>query len=129
MIPIPAPYALLAALLVGLGAFFYGQHVGYQGRVAEESGVVAKQFQDYATAAGDAARDGTAAALADFNAKASTLETVARQLRTSKGIMDNAASQLSASLRGGACVLNPDQRRLLECVRRPGDAACQAAPG
>lgn len=124
------PYAVIGGLvgiiLLVTGAFFYGQHVGYDSRKAEETDTLAKQFQGYVTAAGDAAKNGTAAALADFRERIAVLDKVANDLQITKGIMNNAAARLSSSLRGGACVFNPDQRRLLECIRRPGDAACTA---
>lgn len=125
------PYAILAAVLLFVasvtGAYFYGDNIGYQRRQAQEVDTLGKQFSGYVSAAGDAAKAGTAAALKDFQDKAAVLESVAKNLRSAEGIMDNAASKLSASLRGGSCVLDPDQRRLLECIRRPGDSACAAA--
>lgn len=115
--------------IVGLvvAAFFYGQHLGAQSVKAGQLDTVAGQFQGYVTAAGEAARAGAEQAGADFRDRMATLDRLASNLRSAQGIMNNAASQLSNSLRGGSCLLTPDQRRLLECVRRPDAAACTAA--
>lgn len=127
---LPNPYAIIGGL-VGLillvtGAFFYGQHIGVQKEQAKQLVSVKDQFAGYVTAAGAAAAAGTATALADFKAQAGVLQNVADELRTTKGIMDNAAAKLAASLRNGGCFLSPDQRRMLECIRRPRDTACTA---
>lgn len=126
----PNPYAIIGGLVLTialvLGAFFYGQHLGYQSRQAEETTVLAKQFQKYAEDAKANAKAGTEQALADFNAKTAVLDDIAKNLETAKGIMNNAASRLASSLRNGACVLSPGQRLLLECIRRPGDPRCVA---
>lgn len=128
----PNPYAIIGGLvgviLLVTGAFFYGQHIGRQGERSDQLVAVKDQFRGFITDAGLAAQAGTTAALGDFNARTAALGRVAENLRRTQGIMDNAANQLSESLRGGGCFLSPVQRRLLECVRRPGDAAC-AAPG
>ena len=73
----PNPYAIIGGL-VGLillvtGAFFYGQHLGYQSRQAEEASTLGKEYAGYVTASGDAAKKGTAAALKDFQDKAAVL--------------------------------------------------------
>lgn len=117
---------LLAFVGVGLGGFFYGNHVGHAEEKAALVDTIDQQFKKYAADVNSAAEAGTAAALADFKAKASVLDDLATSLRSAQGVMNNAASRLSASLRGGSCKLDPAQRRLLECIRRPSDPACTA---
>lgn len=120
---------LLLTIALATGTFFYGQHVGYAERKAEEVDTLASKFKQYADDAGKAAHDGTAAAIKELQDKMAVLSDVAKQLNITKGIMDNAASKLANSLRGGACVLSPDQRRMLECVRRPMGQGCPATGG
>lgn len=116
----------LLALSLAIGAYFYGVHVGHAEAKAGQLDGVRTEFQGYVTAAGVAAATGTAGALAEFKEQAATLASVANDLQRTNGVMNNAAAKLSASLRGGACILTPAQRRLLECVRRPNDTACTA---
>ena len=116
----------IAGLLGIIGAYFYGHSVGYDAHKAERLDTVEEQFQGFVTAAGAAAAAGTAAGLADFKAQAGVLQSLAADLQTTNGIMNNAASRLASSLRNGGCFLTGEQRRLLECVRRPRDSACTA---
>lgn len=116
----------IAGLLACIGAFFYGQHTGVQKERAAQLVDVRGQFQGFVTAAGAAAAAGTAAGLKDFQAQAGVLQSLAADLQTTNGIMNNAASRLASSLRNGGCFLTGEQRRLLECVRRPRDSACTA---
>ncbi len=129
------PWALLGALAflfvsVG-GAYFYGHDQG----VKSEKAALADKYQSaldkFAHDVTKAAAAATADALKDFKAKTAVLEELAGQLKTAQGVMNVASSKLAASLRGGACVLSPVQRQLLECVRRPGSAGCAAgsSPG
>lgn len=118
---------LLGVLGLVVAAFFYGQHLGAQSVKAGQLDAVSGQFQGFVTAAGDAARAGTEQGMADFKDRLATVDRLATNLRSAQGIMNNAASQLSNSLKGGSCLLTPEQRRLLECVRRPDATACTAA--
>jgi len=120
---------LVAFLAVGGGAYWKGSTDGansVKAHLAETYQDALKKFSDDAVRAAAAA---TADALADFTAKTAVLDKLAADFRKAKGIMDHASSLLADSLKGGACVLSPGQRQLLECVRRPNSPGCVAPAG
>lgn len=123
----PMVLRILGVVALVAAAYFYGLHNGANGVKAGQLDTVTEQFDGFVVRAGAAAEAGTRQGMADFNARLATVDRLASNLRTAQGIMNNAASQLSNSLRGGACLLKPEQRRLLECIRRPDAAACSAA--
>lgn len=112
------------------GAYFYGHDQGVKSEKAALADGYQAALDKFAGDVTKAAATATADALKDFKEKTATLQRVADELTKAKGVMDAASSKLSASLKGGACVLSPVQRQLLECVRRPSSAGCSGgAPG
>lgn len=129
----PWVYLVVFVAFVGVGGAGYwkGSVDGANGVKADLAQSYSDQLKKFSDDAVKAAAAATADALADFTAKTSILDKLAADFRKAKGVMDAASSQLAASLKGGACVLSPVQRQLLECVRRPSSPGCNvpAAPG
>lgn len=120
---------LVAFIAVGLGGYFYGHNEGYNAALAEQASSIQKALTDFEGRVAKSADAATKAALAEFREKTALLQTVGDQLAKARETINAASAKLSASMRGGACVLTPAQRRLLECVRRPDTAGCPAGPG
>lgn len=120
---------LLAFIGVGLGSYFYGHNEGYNAALAEQAKSIQATLTDFEKRVGASADAATKAALAEFKEKTALLQSVGDSLAKAQGTINAASAKLSASLRGGACVLTPAQRRLLECVRRPDTAGCSSSPG
>lgn len=125
------PYAWLIAggiwVASTLGAYFYGHNEGWNAALAQQAAGIQKVLTDFETRVATSADAATKAALDEFKRKTAVLDGLGDQLTKAQGTIDAAASKLSSSLRGGACVLQPAQRRLLECIRRPDTAGC--SPG
>lgn len=121
---------LLAFIALGGTCYWKGSLDGANGVKADLAESYQDQLKKFSDDAVKAAAAATADALADFTAKTTILDRLAADFRKAKGVMDAASSKLADSLKGGACVLSPSQRQLLECVRRPGSPGCvPAAPG
>lgn len=122
---------LVAFLAVGGGAYWKGSTDGANGVKADLADSYSEQLKKFSDDAVKAAAAATADAIRDFTAKTTILDQLAADFRKAQGVMNAASSKLAASLKGGACVLTPAQRQLLECVRRPGSPGCQpaASPG
>lgn len=127
------PYVLLIAgglwIATTLGGYFYGHNEGYNAALAEQAKGIQKILTDFENRVAQSADAATKAALAEFKERTALLQTVSDQLAKAQGTINAAASKLSASLRGGLCVLSPPQRQLLECVRRPNTAGCPTGAG
>lgn len=126
----PWVYLVVFVAFVGVGGAGY-----WKGSVDGANGVKAGLADSYAANlkqfTGDvtkAAAKATADALADFTERTRVLDQLAEKFKTAQGVMNAASSKLAASLKGGACVLSPVQRQLLECVRRPSSPGCSASP-
>lgn len=128
MFGITNPWVYLGAFMllvgVGLGGYFYGHNEGVNSEKAALADSYQTALNGVVKAAGDAAKSGTAAALKDFQDKTKVLSDLAAQLQTAQETANAAASNLARSFKAGSCVLQPAQRRLLECVRRPSDSGC-----
>lgn len=119
---------LVAVLLLCGTCYWKGSLDGANGVKADLASSYSEQLKQFSDDAVKAAAAATAGALQDFTAKTAILDQLAEDFRKAKGVMYAASDKLAASLKGGACVLSPAQRQLLECVRRPGSAGC-APPG
>lgn len=119
---------LVAFLVVGGGAYWKGSADGANGVKAQLADTYSQQLKKFSDDAVKAAAAATADALSDFTKKTAILDQLAEDFRKAKGVMYAASDKLAASLKGGACVLSPAQRQLLECVRRPHSPGCVAAP-
>jgi hypothetical protein len=130
--PSLSPYVWLVAgaIWIGstLGAYFYGHNEGYNAALAEQAAGIQKALTDFEQRVAATADSVTKAALEEFKAKTALLKSVGDQLDKAQGTINAASAKLSASLRGGSCVLSPAQRRLLECIRRPDTEGCAPAP-
>ncbi len=120
---------LLAFIGVGLGGYFYGHNEGYNAALAAQAESIQATLTDFEKRVASSADAATKAALAEFKEKTALLQTVGDSLAKAQGTINAASAKLSASLRGGACVLTPIQRQLLECVRRPDTAGCSSSAG
>jgi hypothetical protein len=131
--PVLNPWMIVGALALwigtGLGAYFYGHNEGYNSAKAEIADSYQKALDNFGKAAEKVAKDATAEALKEFQEKGAILERVAGQLDQQRGVINAAASKLASALQG-RCVLQPSERHLLECVRRPSSPGCAvpAAP-
>jgi hypothetical protein len=125
------PWALLAAgaVWIGstLGAYFYGHNEGWNAALAKEAAGIQKALTDFESRVASSADAATRSALEEFKRKTAVLDGLGEKLEKQQGTIDAAAAKLSSSLRGGACVLGPSQRRLLECIRRPDTAGCSSS--
>lgn len=126
------PYAWLIAggiwIASTLGAYFYGHNEGYNAALAEQAAGIQKALTDFETRVAASADAATKAALDEFKAKTDLLAAMGEKWEKAEGTINAAASKLSASLRGSSCVLQPAQRRLLECIRRPDSPGCSPEP-
>lgn len=126
------PYAWLIAggiwIASTLGAYFYGHNEGWNAALADQAAGIQKALTDFETRVASSADAATKAALDEFKRKTAVLDSLGAQMAKQQGTIDAAAAKLSNSLRGGACVLQPAQRRLLECIRRPDTAGCSSSP-
>ncbi len=126
------PYEILGGLvgvllLCGV-CYWKGSLDGANGVKADLATAYSKQLKQFSDDAVKAAAAATADALQDFTAKTEILDKLADDFRKARGVMYAASDKLAASLKGGACILSPAQRQLLECVRRPNSPGC-VAPG
>jgi hypothetical protein len=125
------PWAIVIAggIWIGstLGAYFYGHNEGWNAALADQAAGIQKALTDFETRVAASADAATQSALEEFRRKTAVLDKLGDQMATAQGKIDAAAAKLSSSLRGGACVLQPAQRRLLECIRRPDGPGC--SPG
>jgi hypothetical protein len=114
---------IIALVLIG-GAYMQGRADGYDKRVAEQAAKQDQAIQDYTGKVTEAFTNAAHDAASDFIDKTAVLNTVATTLKNLKEKINGAAAELSRSLRDGGCFLTPQQRRLLECIRRPNEAGC-----
>jgi hypothetical protein len=125
------PWAIVIAggvwIASTLGGYFYGHNEGWNAALADQAVGIQKALTDFETRVAASADNATRAALEEFRQKTRILGQLGADLEKTQGAINAAASKLSLSLRGGACVLGPAQRRLLECIRRPDTAGC--SPG
>lgn len=117
----------LAFVVTGGGAYWMGRVDGANSVKAGLADAYAKNLDKFTGDVTKAAAKATADALADFREKTRILDELAEKFKTAQGVINAASSKLAASLKGGACVLSPAQRQLLECVRRPSSAGCSAS--
>jgi hypothetical protein len=117
---------LLAFMAVGGVSYWKGSLDGANGVKADLADNYAEQLKKFSEDAVKAAAAATAEALKDQTARLAILDQLAEDFRKARGVMYAASDRLAASLKGGACVLTPPQRQLLECVRRPSSAGCSA---
>jgi uncharacterized protein YukE len=119
--------ALAASIVIGLSGYFYGHSQGYNSALAEQAETIKAALDDFQTRVAESADKATREALEEFKQKTALLGEVTEKIQKAQGTINAAASKLSASLRNGMCVLTPQQRMLLECVRRPNAAGCSAS--
>lgn len=111
---------------VGAGGYFKGHSDGVNSVKADLADSYAKALDKFTGDVTKAAAQATADALKDFGERTKVLDELAAKFQTAQGVMNAASVKLAQSLRGGACILSPVQRQLLECMRRPSTAGCSA---
>lgn len=103
------PYVLLAAVLVAIGAFFYGTHVGAAGEIAEQA-----KTQALVASISAEAQKGAAAAIAKNRPLHTTIQQKAEVITRENKIYTE-------------CVNGDDMQRLLDAARRNGQAGAEPA--
>lgn len=112
-----------------LGGYFYGHNEGYNAALADQAKSIQAALTDFEHRVAQSADAATKAALTEFKEKTALLADLGQKLDKAQGVINAAASKLSLSLKGGACVFTPLQRGLLECVRRPDTPGCSPGAG
>jgi len=105
-----------------------------QGRIDGGNTILAGQTKAYADALKDfrgsvdgMVKQATDDAFSDFDDRLQSIDRVANDLRNMEVIQNANAQKLAGAMRG-RFVLTADERLRFECVRRPADARCAAAP-
>jgi predicted NUDIX family NTP pyrophosphohydrolase len=115
---------VLALVAVGGGGYWKGSVDGANSVKADLADDYRDQLVQFNGEVQKAAAAATANALRDFAERMKIADDIVASITKAQGAINAASSRLAASFKNGACVLSPDQRRLFECMRRPGSAGC-----
>jgi hypothetical protein len=115
---------LVAFIAVGGGGYWKGSVDGANSVKADLADDYRDQLVQFNGEVQKAAAAATANALKDFAARMKVADEIVASITKAQGAINAASARLAASFKSGSCVLSSDQRRLFECMRRPGSAGC-----